>query len=79
MEAYKTTCSHCGHVRFWSGYKTGFGKTPEQLAKMSKDQTTCVKCDATDATTELDHESERGKLMDEMLSESPLFQVLKNL
>ena len=66
MEAYKTTCPDCGNVRFWSGYKTGVGKTPEQLQKMSEDLRTCTRCGSKEATTELDHESETGRAYDEM-------------
>ncbi len=61
MEAYKTTCTECGHVRFWVGYKTGIGKTPEQLAQMHRNQTTCVACGSTNARTGLDEETEIGK------------------
>lgn len=65
MEAYKTVCPACGHVRFWTGYKTGLGKTQEQLNQMDKDHTTCIKCGSTDAKTELDCETEIGKVFDE--------------
>lgn len=47
MEAYKTKCrdaEKCGFERPWIGFKTGIGKTSEQLAKMQKDQSTCIKC-----------------------------------
>lgn len=67
MEAYKTTCSHCHHVRNWTGYKTGLGKTPEQLEQMIIDHTTCESCGATDAKTELDNESPMGQLVNEQL------------
>lgn len=66
MEAYKTTCPDCGHVRFWVGYKTGLGKTPEQLEKMKRDSVTCVRCGSTSAQTDLDRESETGQAYDEM-------------
>lgn len=66
MEAYKTTCPECGYVRFWTGYKTGIGKTPEQLQRMRKDAITCTKCKSVKANTELDRESEQGKIFDEM-------------
>lgn len=61
MEAYKTTCGKCGHIRFWTGFKTGLGKTDEQLAEMHRQETTCVKCGSTDARTELDMETEDGR------------------
>lgn len=66
MEAYKTTCSNpkCGYVRTWTGYKTGLGKTPEQLEQMTKDHTTCIRC-GSEAQTDLDHESEFGRALDE--------------
>lgn len=65
MEAYKTTCPDCGHVRFWVGYKTGLGKTPKQLARMEKELITCIECGSTNADTNLDRESEAGKMFDE--------------
>ncbi|MBI3305201.1 hypothetical protein HYZ80_02690 [Candidatus Parcubacteria bacterium] len=64
MEAYKTTCADCGHVRFWVGYKTGIGKTPEQLRAMEEEMVTCVACGSKQATTDLDHETEAGKTFD---------------
>jgi hypothetical protein len=60
MEAYKTMCSHCGHKRYWVGYKTGIGKTPEQLELMIREQKTCERCGAGDATTDVDRESPVG-------------------
>ncbi|OGF28131.1 hypothetical protein A2303_00190 [Candidatus Falkowbacteria bacterium RIFOXYB2_FULL_47_14] len=78
MEAYKTTCPDCGHVRFWTGYKTGLGKTQEQLAQMHKEETTCEKCGSTNAQTELDHESEAGRIQDEVTS-SFLGAIIKAL
>lgn len=66
MEAYKTTCPDCGNVRYWVGYKTGLGKTPEQLQRMRDDAITCVRCGSKKANTELDRESETGKVYDEM-------------
>lgn len=67
MELHKTVCqnSQCGYVRFWTGYKTGIGKSPEQLVKMDKDYSICVKCGATNADTDIDYESKDAKSMDE--------------
>ncbi|MBI2450557.1 MAG: hypothetical protein HYV47_03420 [Candidatus Nealsonbacteria bacterium] len=65
MEAYKTICPDCGHVRFWVGYKTGIGKTPEQLQAMHDARITCVKCGSKKANTELDRESEAGQVYGE--------------
>ncbi|MBI2625650.1 hypothetical protein HYW68_01215 [Candidatus Parcubacteria bacterium] len=64
MEAYKTTCADCGHVRFWSGYKTGIGKTPEQLRAMKEEMVTCVVCGSRQAVTDLDHETKVGNAFD---------------
>jgi ribosomal protein L32 len=61
MEAYKTVCSNCGHVRFWVGYKTGIGKTLEQIQKMERDHSVCKKCGSGNIKTELDYQSETGK------------------
>ena len=76
MEAYKTTCPDCGHIRFWMGYKTGIGKSPEQLAQMSKDSKTCKKCGLENAITELDFESGMGKTMS--AGSSAIANTLKN-
>lgn len=65
MEAYKTVCPDCGHVRFWVGYKTGIGKTEEQLRQMHEEETTCESCCSKNAKTELDHESLTGRTVDE--------------
>lgn len=60
METYRTRCrnSQCGFVRTWIAYKTGIGKTPEQLAEMKREETTCIKCGGQ-ADTELD---DRGSI-----------------
>ena len=60
MEAYVTFCKDCGHTRHWTGYKTGFGKTKEQLAQMSKDMKVCVNCNSTNTPLDLDHDSPVG-------------------
>lgn len=65
MEAYKTVCSDCGYIDFWTGYKTGLGKTPEQLAEMQKKETICSNCGSKSVKTGLDYESETGKALDE--------------
>jgi len=65
MEAYKSTCNSCGKSYFWNGYKTGIGKTVAQLEQMEKERTVCKHCQAPGLVTELDHESEDGKLQDE--------------
>ncbi|MFA5358724.1 MAG: hypothetical protein WC310_02815 [Patescibacteria group bacterium] len=61
MEAYKTVCPDCGYVRFWTGWKTGLGKTKEQLEQMSRDFKTCKKCGSVNAKTGSDRESEIGR------------------
>lgn len=63
MEAYKTTCSDCGHIRHWVGYKTGLGKSAEQLKQMEKDMGTCEKCGSDNVKTGLDDESEAGEML----------------
>lgn len=65
MEAYKTTCPDCGNERFWTGYKTGIGKTPEQFQQMQEEKTTCKTCGSKNAKTELDRESEFGQDLEE--------------
>lgn len=64
MEAYKSSCPDCGHTWFWTGFKTGIGKTQEQLAEMKRKRETCVRCGSTNAKTGLDHESDLGKTLD---------------
>jgi hypothetical protein len=53
MEAYRTKCRdrQCAFERTWIGFKTGIGKTWEQIAQMQKDQTTCIKCEGPAHTT----------------------------
>ena len=70
MEAYKTNCLECGHVRFWVGYKTGLGKTPQQLQQMKDDMITCAQCGSKSAKTVLDRESETGQVFDDMDKEA---------
>jgi DNA-directed RNA polymerase subunit RPC12/RpoP len=66
MEAYKSYCSNCKETYFWIGYKTGIGKTAEQLRQMKRDETVCKYCGYTGLKTTLDHESPDGKACDEM-------------
>jgi len=66
MEAYKSTCPHCNKSYFWSGYKTGIGKTAAQLEQMEKEHTVCKYCNNPGLKTELDHETESGRVQDEM-------------
>lgn len=65
MEAYKSTCPDCGKVYFWTGFKTGIGKSPEQLAQMKKDDTVCKYCGSTNLNTTWDDETEVGKFYQE--------------
>jgi hypothetical protein len=66
MEAYKMKCNNCGRTRNWVGYKTGLGKTPEQLKEMEREETTCQYCDSKNVQSNLDRESETGRGFDEM-------------
>ncbi len=61
MEANKTTCCTCGKVRFWTGYKTGLGKSPAQLEQMHRDRHVCRFCESTNVITEADRETETGR------------------
>lgn len=54
MEHYRTTCPRCESSRSWVGYKTGFGKTQEQLEQMRKEKKTCIHCGYDKAETRLD-------------------------
>jgi hypothetical protein len=65
MEAYKSICPDCGKVYFWTGFKTGIGKTPDQLAQMKKDETICKYCGSPNLKTGLDMETETGKAYQE--------------
>jgi len=44
MEANKSKCLDCGAVYTWTGFKTGLGKTKEQLLEMSRKDHTCRHC-----------------------------------
>jgi len=67
MEAYKSICPDCGQTYFWNGYKTGLGKSPEQLKRMEEQWTVCRHCGSKNLKTDLDHESETGQAMDEAI------------
>ncbi|OGH92575.1 MAG: hypothetical protein A2534_00675 [Candidatus Magasanikbacteria bacterium RIFOXYD2_FULL_39_9] len=59
-------CNSCGRARNWVGYKTGLGKTPEQLQEMRKEETTCKFCGSKNVECDLDRESETGQDFGEM-------------
>lgn len=65
MEAYKSSCKACRRSYYWTGYKTGLGKTPEQLAQMRRDETVCRYCGKEGLKTGLDTESPAGRAFDE--------------
>ena len=44
MENYQSHCPACNATYRWTGYKTGIGKTPEQLEQMHLEQTVCREC-----------------------------------
>ncbi len=67
MEAYKSTCHDCGEVYFWTGYKTGLGKTKIQLEQMSNRQKNCKFCGSKNLKTEIDCESDTGKMLDKQV------------
>ncbi len=62
MIALKGTCRHCDKVYYWTDYKTGLGKTEQQLADMKYRQTHCKFCDAPGLCVEPDEETETGKV-----------------
>lgn len=66
MEAYRSHCPHCNRTYNWSGYKTGIGKSAEQLAQMRREQTVCRYCDKEGLQTGLDHDSPDGQVADDM-------------
>jgi hypothetical protein len=66
MEAYKSSCPACGATYYWTGYKTGLGKTPEQLEGMRRRQNVCRECGAEELKTTLDRESPVGQEYDEI-------------
>lgn len=61
MEAYKSTCPDFNQTYFWTGFKTGLGKTPAQLAAMKKRDTVCKYCGSNNLKTTIDRETEVGK------------------
>lgn len=66
MEAYKMSCHDCGKIRFWVGYKTGLGKSAEQLRVMKEEHTTCQYCGSKNVHSGLDRESAIGQDFNEM-------------
>ena len=67
MESYKSECSSCGATYFWTGYKTGLGKTEAQLVQMRRDETVCRQCGVGGLKTTLDRESPAGRDLDDAL------------
>lgn len=64
MEYYESKCKSCNHTWRWTGYKTGIGKTPEQLEQMKNAGKTCPACGG-EAEVGLDHSSDDAKALDE--------------
>lgn len=62
MEAYVSTCKACKKIYRWIGYKTGIGKTPEQLEQMSRERTVCKFCGVEGLETALDEAGLVGAL-----------------
>lgn len=69
MEYYKSTCPDCGKTYYWTGYKTGLGKTPEQLAAMRRRQTVCKECGGENLKTGLDNETPEARGLNDALSD----------
>jgi len=68
VEAYKSSCPDCKKTYFWVGFKTGLGKTPEQLKQMEKDHNVCLHCGSAKINTTLDTETEVGKAFDDSIN-----------
>jgi hypothetical protein len=54
MEPYRSYCPHCKSEYTWTGYKSGIGKSKEQLEQMEKDHSVCRSCGHDGLITELD-------------------------
>jgi len=54
MENYRSYCPNCDKEYTWQGYKTGLGKSNEQLEQMNKDETVCKHCHKEGLITVLD-------------------------
>ena len=67
MEAYKSHCLSCKRTYYWTGYKTGLGKTPQQLEQMKTEMTVCRHCGQSGLKTDLDHESPQGQAQDALV------------
>lgn len=69
MEYYKSTCANptCLKTYTWVGFKTGIGKTPEQLEQMRRDETVCRYCGQETLKTTLDHETPYSRSIDAAL------------
>jgi len=44
MESYEFKCGSCGAQYRYVGFKTGIGKTPEQLKQMADERHVCREC-----------------------------------
>lgn len=69
MEYYESTCGACGRTYQWIGYKTGLGKTPEQLEGMRRRQTTCRYCGSEGLETGLDRTSPEAVETEQAMAE----------
>ena len=67
VEYYESTCGSCGNKWSWVGFKTGIGKTAEQLEAMGRAGKECPRCKSS-ASVGLDHTSEDARALDGFLS-----------
>lgn len=69
MEYYRSTCLNpaCQKTYTWVGFKTGIGKTQEQLEQMHRDETVCRYCGKETLETGLDHETPYSRSLDAAL------------
>lgn len=67
MEYYSSTCPDCGATYEWTGYKTGIGKTQQQLDQMTRDQTVCKRCGGERLKTTLASQPELDRFIGDVL------------
>jgi len=67
----------CESVYFWTVFKTGSGKAPEQIVEMKRKEIVCRDCGSVRLKTGLDHETEYGQAQDEVCNFAA--HIIKNL
>ncbi|MCD4761617.1 hypothetical protein K8R32_01530 [bacterium] len=73
MEAKKTTCPDCGHIRYWTSRRERLlEQTPELLAQIEKKERTCARCGSINAETDLTIDPDNEIIVDDSENTFPV-------